>query len=285
MQLVIKEVFNNNTAVIDLGDGQRAIVKGKGIAYNKSKNSYLDSQRIEKIFYLDTVDSQKNLYFLIKNIPIDIVTTTYEIVDYAKKMFNYQLLDYIYITLSDHIFGAYKSFQAGKYHSSQIPDMSNQYLDEYLIASKGLNIINYNLQISLPETEIKNLALHFINAKSNQVSKYRVDDKVDFNKLIQSVLIRNNIFRTKSNSNYYDRFMIHLQYLSQRLNNISQDTGFDKKIELDMEKTYPGTTYVAKKIVNKIENVMGVKLSSKELLYFIIHIQRITQEDGLNQNK
>ncbi|MQS97128.1 PRD domain-containing protein [Companilactobacillus halodurans] len=285
MQLIIKQIFNNNTAIVDLGDNQQAIVKGKGIGFNKSKNSELDSSKIEKIFYLDSADSQKNLYFLLKDIPINIVTTTYEIVDYAKKKFGYQTLDYIYITLSDHIYGAYKRYVDGTYKPSQIPDMSDKYIDEYLIASKGLNIINSNLNIKLPESEIKNIALHFINAEGQDGKQLKEDDgKIDFHKLINDILIRNNIFRTKSNSSHYDRFMIHMQYLSQRLNNMAQDTEFDEKIEKEVERNYPGSTDIAKQISRAIKIEMGISLSSKELLYFIIHIQRITQEDGLNQN-
>lgn len=285
MKLIIKQIFNNNTAVVDLGDDQQAIVKGKGIAFNKSKSDDLDSNKIEKIFYLDSDDSQKNLYFLIKDIPIDVVTTTYEIVDYAKKKFNYPVLDYVYITLSDHIYGAYKRIINNKYQVSHIPDMSDKYINEYLIASKGLDIINHNLNVKLPDSEIKNIALHFINAKGVQNKQVNSDVvKIDFNKLIKSVLIRNNIFRTKSNASYYDRFMIHLQYLSQRLNNMGTDTAFDQKIEIEMERNYPGSTDIAKQVAFEIKKVMKVDLNSKELLYFIIHIQRITQEDGLNQS-
>lgn len=285
MQLTIKQIFNNNTAIVDLGDNQQAIVKGKGIAFNKSKNSKLDSQKIEKIFYLDSVDSQKNLYFLLKDIPIDVVTTTYEIVDYAKKKFNYRVLDYIYITLSDHIYGAYKRYMDGQYKPSQIPDMSDKYIDEYLIASQGVTIINHNLNIDLPISEMKNIALHFINAKGDKTTQQReVSKRIDFTKLIKYVMVKNNIFRTQSNSNYYDRFMVHLQYLAQRLNNMADDTGFDRKIELEMERNYPGSADIARQIFREIDKLMGVQLNSQELLYFIIHIQRITQEDGLNQS-
>lgn len=284
MRLIIKQVFNNNTAVVDLGDHQQAIVKGKGIAFNKSKGSKLDSDQIEKIFYLDTADSQKNLYFLLKDIPIDVVTTTYEIVDYAKKKLNYHALDYIYITLSDHIYGAYQRYRNGNYQASKIPDMSDQYLDEYLIASKGLDIINRNLKIQLPDSEIKNIALHFINAKTTGDSKLsRPTAKIDFASLIKKILIKNNIFRTRSNSNYYDRFMIHLQYLEQRLDNMSADGAFDRRFALEMERNYPGSADIAKQISNAIFEQRGVRLNSKEMLYFVIHIQRITQEDGLNQ--
>ncbi|MQS74864.1 PRD domain-containing protein [Lactobacillus halodurans] len=286
MQLIINQIFNNNTALVDLGDKHRAIVRGKGIAFRKSKDSKIDTTKIEKIFYLDTDESQKDLYFLLKDIPIDIVTTTYEIVDYAKKKFDYSVLDYVYITLSDHIYGAYQRYMDGKYKPSRIPDMSDKYTSEYLVASKGLDIINHNLNIKLPESEIRNIALHFINARGSDKSNQRyIHSKVDLVKLIKTILVRNNIFRTGSNSNYYDRFMIHLQYLLERLGDMAEDTPFDKKIELEMERDYPGSTGIARQIFNEIEKITQVKLNSKEMLYFIIHLQRITQEDGLNQNK
>ena len=101
----IAQVFNNNSALVNLGDHRQAIVKGKGIAFRRTKGNEIDSSKVEKIFYLNTKTAQENLYFLIKDIPIDIVTTTYEIIDYAIKKFDYNVLDYAYITLGDHIFG------------------------------------------------------------------------------------------------------------------------------------------------------------------------------------
>jgi Transcriptional antiterminator len=161
--------------------------------------------------------------------------------------------------------------------------MSDKYIEEYLIASAGVNIINQNLKINLPSSEIRNIALHFINAHTNvETTAVDLTKKVDFTKLIKRVLLRNNIFRTKSNRNYYDRFMVHLQYLEQRLNNMSADTKFDRKFELEMERDYPGSTSIAKQVSAEIKKARGVELNNKELLYFIIHIQRITQEDGLN---
>lgn len=50
----IAQIFNNNSALVNLGNQKQAIVKGKGIAFNKSKGSNLDTNKIEKLFYLNT---------------------------------------------------------------------------------------------------------------------------------------------------------------------------------------------------------------------------------------
>ncbi|MQS74869.1 PRD domain-containing protein [Lactobacillus halodurans] len=278
----IAQVFNNNSALINLGDHKQAIVKGKGIAFKKSKGSNLETKKIEKIFYLNTKSSRENLFFLMKDIPIDVVTTTYEIIDYAKTKLHYNVLDYVYITLSDHIFGAYQRYLSDTYQESMVPDMSNQYTTEYLIASHALDVINRNLDVDFPESEIKSIALHFINAKGDEPSAndLKESETISINQIVKSVLTDNAIFRREDNGNYYDRFMIHLQYLAGRLDDQSQEDNaeFSKNLEDEMQSSYPESFQIAKELYERLQTELDKKLSSNELLYFIIHIQRLTKE-------
>jgi len=277
----IAQVFNNNSALVNLGDNRQAIVKGKGIAFKKTKGGQVDSSKIENIFYLNTKSSQENLYFLIKDIPIDVVTTTYEIIDYAKKEFNYNILDYVYITLSDHIFGSYQRLLAHTYQESLIPDMSEQYPDEYEIASHGVEVINQNLHVHFPKSETKSIALHFINAKGEEsdASDLKEDTSKEVSDIVTTILNKNHIYRIEGNGNYFDRFMIHLQYLAGRLDNDdSEDRDFSNKLESEMKKEYPRSSKIAKEIYTSLQSKLSTRLNSNELLYFIIHIQRLTQE-------
>lgn len=277
----IAQVFNNNSALVNLGDHRQAIVKGKGIAFRRTKGNEIDSSKVEKVFYLNTKTAQENLYFLIKDIPIDIVTTTYEIIDYAIKKFDYNVLDYAYITLGDHIFGSYQRILSHTYQESLIPDMSNQYPIEYLISHHALNIIYKNMHVKFPESETKSIALHFINAKGaeSQKSDLKEDTTKEINQIVKSILNANKIFRIDANSNYFDRFMIHLQYLAGRLNDSDDDDKeFSENLEKEMKKSYPGSFKIAKEIYDSLQSQLSVELNSSELLYFIIHIQRLIQE-------
>ncbi|KRK93235.1 PRD domain-containing protein [Companilactobacillus futsaii] len=277
----IAQVFNNNSALVNLGDHRQAIVKGKGIAFRRTKGNQIDSSKVEKIFYLNTKTAQENLYFLIKDIPIDIVTTTYEIIDYAIKKFDYNVLDYAYITLGDHIFGSYQRILSHTYQESLIPDMSNQYPVEYLISHHALDIIYKNLDIKFPESETKSIALHFINAKGaeSQKSDLKEDTTKGINQIVKSILNANKIFRIDANSNYFDRFMIHLQYLAGRLNDSDEDDKeFSENLEREMKNSYPESFKIAKEIYDSLQSQLSVELDSNELLYFIIHIQRLIQE-------
>lgn len=44
LMVEIAQIFNNNSALVNLGNQKQAIVKGKGIAFNKSKGSNLDGK-------------------------------------------------------------------------------------------------------------------------------------------------------------------------------------------------------------------------------------------------
>ncbi|APX72975.1 PRD domain-containing protein [Companilactobacillus allii] len=278
----ILQVFNNNSVLADIGDHRQAIIKGNGIAFNKHKGSKVNTDKIEKIFYLNTKGSQENLYFLLKDIPIDIVTTTYEIIDYGNKKFDYSVLDYAYITLSDHILESTKRFNKGTYKENLIPDMEAQYPTEYAIARYALEVIQNNLGIKFPISEIRALALHFINSKGEEPEEGQLkqDESQDINDIVKKILSDNKIFRLGSNGNYFDRFMIHLQYLAGRLD--KPDDGDDvlsPKFEKEMQESYPESFEIAKQIYDELQERLGNKLGSNELLYFVIHIQRLIQED------
>ncbi|SMH69842.1 hypothetical protein LCUFL03_P60003 [Latilactobacillus curvatus] len=48
LMVEIAQIFNNNSALVNLGNQKQAIVKGKGIAFNKSKGSNLPKYKINK---------------------------------------------------------------------------------------------------------------------------------------------------------------------------------------------------------------------------------------------
>lgn len=59
----------------------------------------------------------------------------------------------------------YKRLTAGKYQASPAPDIRDRYPLPYQIATDARRQLNHDLGVQFPEAEIKNIALHFINAK------------------------------------------------------------------------------------------------------------------------
>ncbi|WKF85811.1 transcription antiterminator LacT [Lacticaseibacillus pantheris] len=282
--LKIAQVLNNNVALVDLDNQRQAVVKGKGIAFQKQRGDSIEASNVEKLFYLETETSRQNLYFLLKDIPIDVVTTTYEIIDVARRKYHINVVDYIYITLSDHVFGAYKRFREGTYLDSLVPDLHEQYLNEYAAAYTALSIINNDLGVGFPRSEAKNIALHFINAigQSSEEQRFGEAKEATVSDLVQEVLKRHGILRSTSNGNYYDRFMIHLQYLVDRLQHSDKDaTVIKPRIVAELEGSYPRSYEIASEIFDEIRKNIYPEMSEDERLYFVIHIQRLITESPI----
>lgn len=284
----IAQVFNNNVALVDLGNDRQAVAKGLGISFQKKKGDSIQPDKIEKIFYLDTETSRENLYFLLKDIPIDVVTTTYEIIDLAQNKYHLKVLDYIYITLSDHIYGAFKRFKDGTYVDSMVPDFHKVYPTEYQVADEALDIIKDNLGIRFPESEVKNLALHFINAlgESEAETQFGRENEESVASIVQETLKRHEIFRSNSSENYYDRFMIHLQYLVDRMRSSdANSTTILPQFAGNLRANYPKSYAIATEIFKEIKEKLYPEISDDELIYFIIHIQRLLMEMPMDDSK
>lgn len=103
------------------------------------------------------------------------------------------------------------------------------------------------------------------------------------NDIVQEILNQNHILRTKENGNYYDRLMVHLQYLVDRLNQSdTHSSAFTESLENSLENSYPSSARIAKEIFDNLQKQLSATLGDNEKLYFIIHIQRLINERPKN---
>lgn len=283
----IKKFFNNNSGLVELGDGKEAIVFGKGIGFNQKKNQKIDSKKIQKIFYLENGNEKDSFYHLLQNIPIDIVSTVFDIIENAQKHYNFKVYDSIYLTLSEHIYESYKLIVGNKYKENKIPNFKERYPTEYKLSAEALRIIEHNLHVKFPESEVKSIALHFINSKdfsSNEIQDIPPCKLVDTRKIVSvilNVLDSNNIYRTVSNTNSFNRFMVHLEYLVDRIRHPCESSAsLDGRIKEDLTAIYPRSSKIAQEIFNALKTETNYKPSEAEITYFIIHIHRIIDQKG-----
>lgn len=222
-------------------------------------------------------ESQQNLSTLLKDVPLDFITTTYEIIDNAIRNYDYSVQEYIYVTLTDHIFWNYQRLLKNEYQKNLLPEINEQYQIEYAIARDALSILKEHLGIEFPPDEIKSIALHFINAKgkTEKTDVTKTDKKQTTLDLVKEILEREHISRNKNKQNFYDRMMIHLRYMLDQDNEITEIDEFTKKMDTELRNNYPEAYQIAEEIYQVIINEMGLALSSNEKVYLTIHIQRV----------
>lgn len=279
MYRVIKQL-NNNVAIVRNNSGDQAVVMGGGVAFQKKKGDLIQEDKIEKVFTLKNEESEKNFSTLLKDVPLDFITTSYEIIEYGSEKYQFPVQEYIYVTLTDHIYFVYQKLIKNEYEISRLPNIKEEYPIEYQIAEDALKIIEQRLAVNFPKEEISRIALHFINAKGTTVlhdKSNQLERKVT--ELVQMKLKTQGITRNEKNKNYFDRLMVHLNYFLKRIDDPPEkNNSFSLNFEDTLKKEYPVADQISSEIYELLSNKLGKELSSSEKVYFTIHIQRLLDE-------
>ncbi|WP_052076758.1 PRD domain-containing protein [Streptococcus sinensis] len=233
--------------------------------------------KIEKIFRLRTEESKENFVALLKDVPLDFITVTYDVIDTLSKKYDYPVQEYIYVTLTVHIYCSYQAVQQGRYKESDLPDASEKYPVPYQIAQEAVAIYRDRLLDSFPDDEVNRIAYHFINAEgdSNPVGQSHLDKRKDILNAVEEELRKQGIRRTANNSNFYDRFMIHLNYFLDYLDRSRDDNVALLEMESQIKLTYPEAYQIGSSLYEIIAQKTGIDLYHSERVYLVLHIQRL----------
>jgi len=241
--------MNHNVSLVRNDKGEEVIVIGKGIAFGKKKGDLIAEHQVEKIFRMKTEESRENFMALLKDVPLDFITVTYEIIDKLSKKYHYPIQEYLYVTLTDHIYCSYQALAQGRYKDSNLPDIS----------------------------KIIRIAYHFINAEGeNEVELVEsIDKRKEILRNVEEVLTDYAIQRTKENNHFYDRFMIHLNYFLDYLDRSRDDNQSLLDMEDHIKQSYPKAFEIGFKIYDVITQHTGLDLYKSERVYLVLHIQRL----------
>lgn len=273
----IVQALNNNVALVKDKYGEQAVVMGLGITYKKSKGDLIVSDKIEKVFSLKSSESKENFLTLLRDIPLDFITVTYDVIDSLSSKYHYPVQEYLYVTLTDHIYCSYKAILDNTYQKSDIRQLSQEYQEEYQMATEALAIFRSKLLADFPDDEIGKIALHFINAKSLKVDdkKLKVRTAKTILEQVQKILEQYDIKRTKTNVNFYDRLMVHLTYFIEYLDRSRDDNLSLLEMEDQIKQTYPKAYQIADEIYRIITTETGIDNYRSERFYIALHIQRL----------
>ena len=252
--------MNHNVALVRNEKGEELVIVGKGIIFGKKKGDFIPKEKAEKVFRMKTEESRENVVSLLKDVPLDFITVTYEVIDSLSRKYSYPVQDYIYVTLTDHIYCSYQAVQQGRYKDSALPDAREKYPVPYKIAQEAVAIYRERLLDTFPDDEINRIAYHFINAEgdSNSEGQNHLDKRKEILGEVEAELMKNGIRRTTDNSNFYDRFMIHLNYFLDYLDRSRDDNVSLLEMESQIKLTYPEAYQIGSTIYEIVAQQTGV---------------------------
>lgn len=278
MEYRIVQILNNNVAIVHTRDNKQNIVMGRGVAFHKQKGDLIQEENVDKVFEIKDKNTVNDLTTLLANVPLDFVTTSYDLIDQVQAKYKFAVEPYIYVTLTTHLFGAYQRLIKNEEDVNYLPDLSDAYPIPYQIADDIITGFRNSLDISFPESEHKSISLHFINAHTSDGIK---DDKNQIEndeiiEVVQDELNRNGIYRRQTNANDYDRLLVHLKYFINRLNNNEPDSlPISEGMIGEIETNYSQAWHIVQRIKELMEEKLQIKLSLSEQTYLTIHIQRL----------
>ena len=280
--MVIKRLLNNNVVITVDSNGEEIIVMGKGIGYQKAKGDTIDEEKINKIFRISSKDVSNKLQELLDSIPMEFVKLSNAIIDYAQEKLDKKLNESIYISLSDHIYTAVKRIKNGvTVKNALLWEIKRFYKDEYEIGMKALDLIEEKTKVRLPDDEAGFIALHIVNAQLNE-EQPMVEG---ITKLIHEILTIVRIhfgIEFKEESVFYYRFITHLKFFSQRLfqhNTYNGDS--DDDLLAVIKNKYSEAFECILKIKTFIKKKYDYDLTSDEMIYLTIHVEKVIQDSKL----
>lgn len=264
---VIKNINNNISLCLDSRNNE-VVAFGKGIGFTKPPYD-VPLSKIDRTFY----DVDEEQLAVLNRIPENVLEAAAEIVDLANEKMDNQFRENVVFTLADHI-----DFSVQRYRKNiniKLPlfyEVRQLYPKESEIGKQALNILKKRLDI----------ALHFVNYKAQA----ETTPDIDYGSIIEQAtgIIEQELQVTvdRDSFNYY-RFVTHMHYMMKRtLDDAMIDTQ-NRDIFESMKKEYPSIYSCSVKVAALIEQQLKKSLSEEEILYLILHINRLCAREDCDR--
>jgi transcriptional antiterminator len=265
----------NNNVLIALDDNQREVVLiGKGIGFNKSKDSIIPENTVEKLFVLRNEKAQEHYKSLIPDLDENTLNTIISSIEIIRRRTRTILSEKVHVALTDHIlFATTRLLNGMAIKNPFLTETKALYPFEYEVAAEVVEFINHSMQIDLPEGEIGFIALHVHSAITDKA----VSDVNRYSKLIIQLIemieaqLRVTIDREGME---YARLLRHLRYTIERVLNdeIVQEP---EKIASLLKSEYPTCYNLSWKIIKIMQQTLKKPVYEAEAVYLTMHLQRL----------
>lgn len=281
-QCFVLKVFNNNV-VLAKSEGIEKILIRKGLGFGKKEGDLVDtSAPFEKIFTISGSESGSKFSQLIMEIDAPLVGVCEEIIAMMSNETGQPVGDEIHVRFIDHIaFAIYRLKNNDKIENPFMIEIETLYPREVELAKKAVLILEKNIGINFPESEVGFIALH-VHSLKNQG---KLSNTIKYTYLCNSVLeiIEDELdLEIDRKSIDYARFVTHLRFAIER---ITQNIPIKNDLLSSIKKMYKTSFKLAKKVADLIAEETNLKVTEAEIGYIAMHIERLKNISTYNLNE
>lgn len=272
---IIRKI-NNSAAVALDSRGREIIVLGKAIGFPKVPYELEDMSLIDRTFY----DIDPRYSEMVSTLPQEVLLASADIADDAQMVLDTMLNPNLPLTLADHLNFAMERLRSGMNLTIPIAyDIRHIYPREFRLGEKALAILHDYTGVTLPDSEAVSIAMHLINAQIENSEIHSLVKIIQILEAIDGIVEREmNITLDKDSYSYY-RFSMHIRYLVERLMTTTQSDSDNSQMLKSLAREYPKTYMCAKKVGTYLRQTGNWNCSDEELLYLMLHINRVCQKN------
>lgn len=272
---VIKKI-NNNVAECEDEDGNRLVAFGKGIGFPKTPYELTDLSKVTMTFY----KLNEHFEILLKELSEEIIDLSVEIVSMAQKELSGNLSPTIVFTLADHIqFSLQRLSQFKNVRLVYSHETRQLYPKESRVAEQAVTMIEKRMKVILPKSEITSITMHLVDSQS----EYEISQQeMAIEEMIHAITIlvekELSITIDRNEFNYY-RFRMHMLYYLKSIKSGEKFVGNNAQLLSTLQQEHEDIYALAVKVSQLIEASFGNQVSNDELLYLMIHLNRLYEKN------
>jgi len=278
MQIVKK--INNNVALGVDDRGNSVVVFGKGIGFPHTPYVLKDERQIERLFY----GVNRKIAMAIESITPENLLAAADVADLAGVELDRKLNPNLPFILADHIQFAQERLEESLDVKNPLEDVVMRvYPVEYHLGVQGVGMIAGRTGVKLPEYEATNIALHIVNAEGapglDKGTLASMHDVMESTSVIEKFtsIIEGCFDGVKLDTSSYEfmRFAAHIRYLVSRLSSGDLAETSNRSLFSQAAEDFPEAYTCVRTIDMWLRSEKGWKCTEEELLYLMIHINRL----------
>jgi beta-glucoside operon transcriptional antiterminator len=163
-----------------------------------------------------------------------------------------------------------------------LSEVSQNYPDEYFIGKEALLMIKEALGIGFSREEASAIALHLVNYESSHVNESKQENGQLISDAIEIIERELKVEINKDSFNYH-RFVTHMFYLFKRVRTDCMIDSDNHQMFDSIRGQFPDISHCAEVIGDKIGKTYNRKLSNEEIMYMILHINRMCDREDCDR--
>ena len=244
----------------------------------------IDDSKIEKKFVIQDNNFESKVNKLASEIPEEVFAVSSAIIEYAEKNLNTTLDEYIYISLTDHIYFALKRYKENlPIKNELLYELRRIHKKEYEIGKWAIEYINKTFNVNFLIDEAGFIAMHIINANYRESTNKSCLIMNIINQILDIIKNYYSIEFIEDEINF-DRLLTHLKFFAKRLIDKTESIDTNNNGLLEIVKVQYKESYdCVKQIKSFIEENYTYKVNDDEVLYLILHINRVISVINFNK--